>query len=241
MKKYTANNQPRVLVGCPTSFHKEYALKQYAEIVKSLDYKNYDVLLIDNSPDDDYLSKIEKFGLSAIKGPYFEGALDRIITSRNILREYTINNNYDYLFSLEQDVLPNKDALSKLISHNKQVISGIYFVHNIIGNKRTLIPQVFEVLYDYTNEEDLPSMTPINEQEFLSNKLIKIVSCGLGCVLIHKNVLKEIKFRYRNKVFDDRFFCIDLYKKNIPIYCDTRVKCKHLILNRPYSWDKIKK
>ena len=33
---------PRVLVGCPTSFHKEYALKQYTEAVKNLNYKKGD-------------------------------------------------------------------------------------------------------------------------------------------------------------------------------------------------------
>src|SRR3989344_5141016 len=230
---------PRVLVGCPTSFHKEYALNQYAEAVKSLNYDNYDVLLIDNSPDDNYLNKIKNLGLNVIKGEYFESAIKRIITSRNLLKKYALDNNYDYLFSLEQDVIPNKDALSKLISHNKEVVSGIYFVHNIINNQRMLIPQVFIELENKTNH--LPDMRWLTEQETFSNKLIKIVSCGLGCVLIHKNVLEKIEFRYENDVFDDRFFCLDLYNLKISIYCDTNVKCKHLVLNRPYPWREIKK
>jgi len=230
---------PRVLIGCPTSFHKEYALEQYAETIKSLNYNNYDILLVDNSSDDNYLDKIKSYGLNAIKGIYFEGALNRIIASRNILRKYTLDNNYDYLLSLEQDVLLKKDDLLKLVSHKKDVVSGVYFLHNIFDGKRILVPQAFNVLDE--KKDDLPTMIPINEEEFLSNKLIKIVSCGLGCVLIHKSVLKEINFRYENNVFDDRFFCIDLYKKNIPIYCDTSVKCKHLILNREYPWSKIKK
>ena len=231
--------KPRVLVGCPTSFHKEYALKEYAESVKFLSYDNYDVLLVDNSPDNNYFDKIKSLGLNVIKGEYFEGAIKRIITSRNTLRKYALDNNYDYLFSLEQDVIPNRDALTKLVSHNKDVVSGIYFVHNIIGNRRVLIPQVFLELPNKIN--NLPDMRWLTEEEFLSNKLIKIISCGMGCVLIHKNILRKIEFRSENNVFDDRFFGIDLYKKNIPMYCDTSVKCKHLILNRPYSWDKIKK
>ena len=231
--------KPRVLVGCPTSFHKEYALKEYAESVKFLSYDNYDVLLVDNSPDNNYFDKIKSLGLNVIKGEYFEGAIKRIITSRNTLRKYALDNNYDYLFSLEQDVIPNRDALTKLINCNKDVVSGIYFVHNIIGNRRVLIPQVFLELPNKIN--NLPDMRWLTEEEFLSNKLIKIISCGMGCVLIHKNILRKIEFRSENNVFDDRFFGIDLYKKNIPMYCDTSVKCKHLILNRPYSWDKIKK
>ncbi len=230
---------PRVLVGCPTSFHKEYALKQYAEAVKNLDYGNYDILLVDNSSDDNYFNKIKKTGLNVIKGPYFEGAIKRIITSRNILRKYVLDNNYDYLFSLEQDVIPEKDALKRLIKHDKEVVSGVYFVHNIINNQRLLIPQAFVELSDKTN--DLPDMRWITEHEFNSNKLINIISCGMGCVLIHRNILEKIEFRSENKVFDDRFFGIDLYNQKIPLYCDTSVKCKHLILNRPYSWNEIKK
>ncbi len=230
---------PKVLVGCPTSFHKEYALKEYSESVKLLNYDNYDVLLVDNSQDDVYLSKIKEYGLNAIKGPYFDGAMQRIIVSRNLLRKYALDNNYDYLLSLEQDVIPNPDVLSKLTNHKRDVISGVYFVHNVMNGKRMLIPQAFIELENKKN--NLPDMRWLNEEEFESNKIIKIVSCGLGCVLIHKDILEQIEFRYENDVFDDRFFGIDLYKKNIPIYCDTSVKCKHLILNRHYQWNEIKK
>ena len=229
---------PKVLVGCPTSYHKEYALKQYAEAVKSLDYDNYDILLVDNSPDDVYYNKIKENGLNVIKGPYFEGAMQRIIASRNLLRKYALDNNYDYLFSLEQDVIPNKDMLTKLTSHNKEVVSGIYFVHNIINNKRLLIPQIFIELPSKTN--NLPDMRWLTEEEFNNNEIIKIVSCGMGCVLIHRNILEKIEFRSENNVFDDRFFGIDLYNKNISMYCDTSVKCKHLVIKH-YPWNEIRK
>ena len=53
-------NKPKILVGCPTSFHKEYALEQYAESIKALTYPNYDILLVDNSKDDVYFKRIKK-------------------------------------------------------------------------------------------------------------------------------------------------------------------------------------
>src|SRR3989344_9162576 len=161
--------EPRVLVGCPTSFHKEYALREYAEAVKSLDYDDYDIFLVDNSPNNDYFNKIKEHGLNVIKGEYFEGAIKRIITSRNLLRKYALYNNYDYFFSLEQDVIPDKNILKKLISHNKEVVSWIYFVHNIINNKRMLIPQAFIELENKSS--GLPDMRWLTEEEFLSNKL----------------------------------------------------------------------
>lgn len=227
----------KVLVGCPVSYHKEYCFKEYFDGIKSLTYPNHDVLLVDNSEDDNYFNKIKKF-LPAIKGPYFESALDRIITSRNVLREKVIEGNYDYFLSLEQDVIPPKDIIERLLKHNKKVITGIYFVHNKIGGKIKLTPLAYK---EIPSDKELPDMRPLRDSELMSNDLIKIVSCGLGCVLIHRDVLKKIKFRHENKVFDDRFFCIDLYKQKIPIYADTSIKCKHYIYNRPYPWSKIKK
>ncbi len=233
---------PRILIGCPTSYHKEYCLDKYIKGLKDIDYPNFDILLIDNSEDDNYFNKIKSYNIPVIKGPYSEGARDRIVSSRNILREKTIEGNYDYLFSLEQDVIPPRDVLLRLIKHRKEVISCIYFVHNIIEDDRELTPQAFVILKD-RQYIGLPSMRPLNDFELSSNKLMQIVSCGLGCVLIHKDILKQIRFRYdkTTEAFDDRYFCIDLYEKNIPIFCDTGIKCMHYILNRPYSWTNIKK
>jgi len=229
---------PKVLVGCPTSFHKEYALQQYAEAVKNLDYDNFDILLVDNSKEDKYRDQIRKQNLPVIRGPYFEGARDRIVASRNILRQRAIEKGYDYLFSLEQDVIPKKDALKKLIETKKKVVTAIYVVSEIINSKRALVPQAFVKTGE---EKELPDMRPLTLEEIDTGKVMNIISCGLGCVLIHKDILKKIRFRYEKSTFDDRWFCIDLFKKKIPIYADTGVICKHLILNRPYQWRDIKK
>jgi len=227
---------PKVLVGCPTSKYKEYCLKEYAEAVKSLTYPNYDILLIDNSKDDSYLKKIKDFGLSSKKGPWFEGALKRIITSRNILREEILEKGYDYFLSLEQDVISPKDIIERLLSHNKEVISAVYFTHNIIEGERKLIPLAYKLL----DEKDL-SMRPLNDNELWNSKgLMQIVSAGLGCVLISKNTLKKVKFRFENDVFDDRFFFKDLYDLKQEAWCDSSIKCKHLI-KRPIPWSQIKK
>jgi len=229
----------KVLVGCPTSFHKEYCLELYIQTVNRLTYKNYDILLIDNSPDDTYLDKISALGIKAIKGPYHENARDRIVMSRNLLKDYAIKNGYDYLLSLEQDVIPPLDIIERMLSHKKKVITGIYFARNMIENKKMLIPLVY---VEIPSKNDLPSMRPLNEHElFHGPTLIKVISCGLGCVIIHKDVLKEITFRYDLNTFDDRWFCIDLFNKKIDIYCDISLKCKHMILNRPYDWADINK
>lgn len=229
----------KVLVGCPTSFHKEYCLAEYANAVKGLSYKNKDILLVDNSPDDEYIKKIKSLGLQAIKGPFFEGARDRIIASRNVLRKKVLDEGYEYFLSLEQDVIPPADIIERLMGHDKKIITGIYFVRNVFpGGITALVP----LAYKLTDKKTL-TMEPLSDEEWQSGKLMNIVSCGLGCVMIHRDVLKDISFRYEKEKdsFDDRWFCIDAYKKGIEMYADTSVRCRHRIFNRPYEWRNIKK
>ena len=233
---------PRVLVGCPTSYHKEYALEKYIESVKSLSYGNFDFILVDNSEGDNYYNKINKLLVKVIKGPYFEGARDRIVASRNILRKYALDNGYDYFLSLEQDVIPPKDIIERLLKHDKDIVSGVYFVHNIINDRRVLVPLAY-VIWDGDEDEEMPAMRPLNDQELWSDELVKAVSFGLGCVLMHRNVLDKIEFRYNKdtEAFDDRWFFIDLFKMKQDVYVDASIKCKHLIGNRPFPWKNIKK
>jgi len=227
---------PKILVGCPTSFHKEYCLREYAEAIKSLSYTNYEVLLVDNSPDNAYMEEIKKQDIPVIKGPYFDGARDRIIASRNILRQKVLDEGYDYFFSLEQDVIPPTDVLQNLLKHNKKVITAVYFAHNIVNNQRKLIPLVYKLL-----DKKTLSMRPLNDVELWENpRLMEIVSAGLGCLLIHRDILEKVNFRYEKNTFDDRWFFIDLYNLKIQSFVDSSIKCKHLIKNHQV-WRDIQK
>ena len=224
----------KVLVGCPTSDYHAYCLDEYAQVIKNLTYDNYNVLLVDNSKDENYFKKIKSKGLKVIRGKYLGGARDRIIASRNMLREIALKKGYDYLLSLEQDVIPPKDIIERMLGHNKKIICGVYFAHNVmLDNSIKLIPLV----YTLTDKKTL-TMNPLDESALWSNKLLRVISCGMGCVLIHKDVLKEITFRYNKttRAHDDRWFCIDAYYKKFEMFCDTSIKCKHLIENRPWKW-----
>ena len=221
----------KILVGCPTSDYQEYALQEYAEAIKSLTYKNYDHLLVDNSKENSYLKKIKATGLQAIKSTYFESAKKRILTSRNILRQIVIEKNYDYLLSLEQDILPPKDIIERLLKSKKEIISAVYFM----PQKDNLVPML-AVNEDRGKYRYLPF-----EYVDKGKHLINVNYAGLGAILISKKVLEKIKFRVDEKPgFDDWFFCKDAEKEGFKIYADLSVKCKHLLNKRPWSWKDIR-
>lgn len=253
--------EPNVLVGCPTHESQEYALEQYAEAVKALTYKNFDVLLVDNSDNDEYMKKLKEKGLNAVKGTSAGSTRERIMVSRNILREKFLQGNYDYLLSLEQDVIPPVNAIEILLSRQTPVIAGLYF--NIYTNnfgQKELKPVAYTIVSDeefeilktdpkYENTEirkkiesgKVKEPKDINAQlslkEVQGNKLINVFYTGLGCMLIKKEVLEKIKFRYTETSFDDYPFCFDAQINKYKIWVDTSVRCDHLV--NPDEEDKI--
>ena len=76
--------------------------------------------------------------------------------------------------------------------------------------------------------------------EVPENELIESITCGLGCVLIKRNVLEKIEFRHikDEEPWDDLWFCEDVREKGFKVYVDTSVRCKHYV--NGMDWSKIK-
>lgn len=221
---------PKVLVGCPTAVQKKYCLKEYAEGIKGLDYENFDVLVADNSPTEEYAKEIEKTGLNTIKDQYFEKVRDRIINSRNLLRKKTIDEEYDYFFSLEQDVFPQKDTIKNLLEHGKDIVTGIVMAAHNVNGQNKVMPMV------WVQSNELGKMRYATKEELQSARLLEIFACSLSCVMISRKALEKIEFRYEGEAFDDIFFCEDARKNGYKIYADTKVRPVHW----PVPWEGVK-
>ena len=199
---------PKVLVGCPTSDHKAYCLDAYIRSVKALTYSNYDILLVDNSEDEEYFNLIKQKGIQVIKAPFLPTARERIAKSRNRLRDEAIKD-YDYLLSLEQDVIPPRDVIEQLLKHKKDVVTGVYYLEYVVQKEGKVIgKKVLPLLYKRKDKEHLVQLQP---QEVEKEELQSITASGLGCVLIKKEVLEQITFRYEKDelVFDGQSMIVD--------------------------------
>lgn len=238
----------KILVGSPVNEMYDYCIKEYISAITSLTYKNYDILLIDNSKTAGFYKKLKSMKINVAKGKYFEEPRDRMVYGRNILREKAINENYDFFLNLDQDVIPPKDIIERFLHHKKRVITGIYFNYKRFTPKKlgekegTRYGGLFPTAWAFTDKKDV--IRQLREDE-LTGGLLQIASCGSGCLFIHNSVLKKIKFHYSKEhddpeknyyVFDDAFFCKDLMKLKIPIYADTSMICRHLIKQKGWTW-----
>jgi len=231
----------KILIGCPTSDYKSYCLNEYIEGLKNLTFKA-DFIIVDNSKTDEYITKIKELiedikNFKVIKDTeWFEGAKDRIIHSRNLIREMALKENYDYFLSLEQDVIPPKDVVERLLKHKKDIISGVVFCDLIINGKLIYKPMLWIPAGKDKNGNEL--MRYLEPYEVENEDLIELRSTSLSCLLLSNKILEKIKFRYTTG-FDDVELCNDAKGLGFNIYVDCSVKCKHLI--KGMDWNKIKK
>ena len=239
--------KPKVLVGSPVSDLYDYCFNEFLQSRKSLTYKNHDLFFVDNSKSESFSKKLKENNLQFTKIEYLENARERMVKSRNILREKVLRENYDYFLNLDQDIIPPKDIIEKMLKHSKKILTGVYFVYNnqySNQESRYLIPTIWVSDQEITkNGFDGASVKVLPPKETEIDQIKRIVSCGSGCLLIHRSILEEIEFRYDQffPYFDDNWFCRDAFYKGFEIYADLSIKCKHLIENKPWRWSKLRK
>lgn len=254
----------RVLIATPTFDGKEYCLDYWAEIVKKLQKVTpCDILLVDNSKGNKYAKKIRKYGFKVIKSRHYKKTIKSIGEAKKKLNNYLINSNYDFHFSLEQDLFPDSDMLKRLLDDFKKikkdeaVIAAPYYYRAINDSKeppfRTLcyLSCIAKgLVYSKRYKRKIQDMILSKELE-KKKGLIKAFAVGFGCCLIPVSILKKIKVKYSENNFkaDDAFFYQDCERLGIPVYADVDLtkKIKHIPgSNAPesnglFSWTSKKK
>ena len=153
---------------------------------------------------------------------YFYGyQVDQV---RNLIADWVVRG-YDYLFSVDSDIAFARDTLVKLLSHDKDVVCGLYIQR--IPGRHTL--EVYE-------KTASGGMTNIPAEKLPLNSLYELAGCGFGCTLVKKEVMVSIgypQFKYysaidhRNTVSEDVDFCTKASAKGFRIWADTSILCEH--------------
>ena len=236
----------RVLVGSPISELYDYCFDEFVKSRKSLTYENHDLFFVDNSKDRLSSKKLEQHKMPFTRISYLENARERMVVSRNLLRKKALEGSYDYLLNLDQDIIPPKDIIERMLKNNKKIQTGLYFVYNnqySSERSRYLIPTLWVSDELSSKMIDGASIRLMHPKETEQDKVVKVISCGSGCLLIHRDVLEKIEFRYDPffPYFDDNWFCRDAFYNDFEIFADLSIKCKHLIKEKPWKWTEIKR
>jgi len=197
MTTSTSTSKKKILLAIPTNKYIE------PETFKSI----YDLIVPEN---------VE------ITFQYFYGyQIDQI---RNLIAHWA--SHFDYLFSVDSDIVLPNDTLVKMLNHNVDMVSGVYI-------QRKPDQEILEIY----RKNHLGGVSNIPLTQLQPAGLHEIDGCGFGCVLVKSDVIRKIRypqFVYKSAldhihtVSEDVYFCAKAQEKGSKIYVDSTIICKHI-------------
>lgn len=217
------------LLGIVTYDGHRYAFPELQKALRAVQAQTpaaVDIIFADNSATDDYAQEIRKAGFPVIKDNAGGTRIERIIRGRNKLREWALRGNYAHLCFIDSDVIPPQDTLRRLLSHNKDIVLGVYLSHVQLDVGVRFTP----VLYDFHPKPGF--IRPMRIEEVRDNHFLEVMGGGLGCALIRCDVLRRLpsfhNIRANEDGGEDVAFFKDARDAGYKIYTDTSVKCFHM-------------
>jgi hypothetical protein len=222
-----SNALPKVLIFTITYEGKDYCFKKWKSYVKKINYPNYRHIIIDNSATTLYTHKLRSKGFGVFHVGRGNNTRESMARSQNLARKIAVDEGYDYLLSLESDVMVPPDIIQRLMTNGRPVVTGLYFIGDINKNERVPCICVPDDKGDGIVGTRL--LTPEEWPQYFHHGLMRVHTGSFGCCLIHRDVFSLIPFKYEPGLrhHPDVFFFNDCMKNRIPVFVDTDIVLDH--------------
>lgn len=160
---------------------------------------------------------------------YFSGL--RIDAVRNHMIEFARNEKFDKILFLDDDMIfSDESTISKLLAHNKPIVSGLY------GSKS----YPFHYFVIPIEQEGMNWLTEVEQKTY------QVKTLATGCLLIDLSIFDKLSrpyFLLRMDMFgritttEDCYFGLSCTKVGIEMYVDATLQCQHLrLVAFPQFW-----
>ena len=125
----------------------------------------------------------------------------------------------DYIWFVDSDTLPDKYSLKRLLSDNKDIVSGLYF--------RRGWPYPPLIMLENPKVEGRYNFLA----EYPQNSLVECDAIGLGNCLIKMEVFDKVEYPWFAQIgsnTEDVYFCKKAKEKGYKVFVDTGTKSKHI-------------
>jgi glycosyltransferase involved in cell wall biosynthesis len=230
----------KVLVGCPIYDGDAQYLEGFLESARKQTFLDFDILFADTSKEDTFSEELRKTGALVIRAPTKSGErMDNIISGRNAVRDFFLKKDYDFLWFVDADVRPPKDALAKLLNDRRDIVSGVC----LNPFSKSKINNIRPCLWVFTEEKGVCKQLSVDHVS--ASGVIDVAIAGFGCVLISRKVIEKIGVGLfeGHKGSEDTIFFVKALKEGFKIAADLDVKCDHLVFsvgdgrNKLFSFD----
>lgn len=141
--------------------------------------------------------------------------------NRNLLIDEALKYNCTHLLFIDDDMVPPANALTRLMEHDKDIVSGLYYMRTFPHQ-----PVAFDKVYD----DGRCVHISLNGHQ----GLIKVSACGFGFLLLKTRIFKVLSKPYvtlghiePDQWCDDIAFCKKLREADFEIFCDTNCPIGH--------------
>jgi hypothetical protein len=156
-------------------------------------------------------------GASVTQNQLVWAARNNLVES--VLKDPAVKDE-DYIWWVDSDMILGSDSLRMLLSHDKDVVTGVYYQKAKPFWPLIMMKLPFErregmhtFLYDYPKG------------------LYRVDAIGFGCVITRVGALKKMEppwFDWKVESGEDIYFCIKAKEKGIEIWADTNVTLGHV-------------
>jgi len=138
---------------------------------------------------------------------------------RNKIMDYCVSNKNDYLFSSDSDIILKKDTLTRLVEHDKQIVSSLIYNGYIFLD--------IENAYKYTNVlNNITNTNYVHKVNFRTkfpekNPYGMIISCSFtgACVLMTREVCSKTRYAWHEQG-EDEFWSRTAKNAGFNLWCD---------------------
>ena len=219
----------KVLIAAPIGGHKQYSMHQWLQWIADQEHENIEVVICCNGEfQDELLMKVNASAVTHNNGkivPLYcsklgnDGNLTRnhrITLSREKIREFAMQRDYDALFFVDTDTIPPLDAIKQLMNLSAEATSGLYYY------KDSNVPVAMDAQTG-TNFDNETLKESFEKHEPITG------AAGMGCFMMRGDA-KKIPFRYDSeKRSEDLLWCEDAaLNYRIAVWIAPWVICKHL-------------
>ena len=122
-----------------------------------------------------------------------------------------LESDNDYLFFLDSDMVPKADTITRLIEHDKPIVSALAF-RRVPNFEPCIFKDDMTFYYDYPKG------------------LIEVAGTGMACTLIKREVLENMPqpWFFPTNNGEDLSFCKRATDAGYKIFCDTNLICGHV-------------
>ena len=140
-------------------------------------------------------------------------------SQRNMLVEDCLAQGCDWLFFIDDDHAFPKDTLTRLLSHQKPIVSAL-----VLQRGAPFLPAAYA-------EEDDGRFYHLDLTSCGPDNLVQVRALGTGALLVHMSMLAQFPnpwFKYSDDLGEDLYFSNLLWNAGIPMLVDTGCRVGHI-------------